>query len=262
MFMSPTKDITVPLYGQECYTDCAAAAGSCHVAAIAGACPATCGVADGGDDTLWHGDASKPEYKICFSEYQSSVQFTLLIAAFVSVPFLLIPIPFIELYEHNKLAAAKAYDSIDGKSPAHDEDDEGDGDEHAFSFGDAFIHQAIHTIEFVLGSISNTASYLRLWALSLAHSQLAELFKDMILTDIGFKSGLPAPWSGLVAWFTFAAWAVISLVVLMVMENLSSFLHALRLQWVEFQNKFFYGDGQKYTPFSYTSITALDADEA
>merc|ERR1711865_1073907 len=92
-------------------------------------------------------------------------------------------------------------------------------EEGGFSFGDAFIHQAIHTIEFVLGSISNTASYLRLWALSLAHSQLAELFKDMILRDIGLTSGLPAPWNGLVAWFAFAMWAVISLVVLMVMEN-------------------------------------------
>jgi len=263
MFMSPTSDITVPLYGMECYTDCAAAsaAGACGVSVIAAACPFTCGVSTE-LDTLTPGSASAPEFKICFSTTQSTIQLYLLLAAFCSVPFLLFPIPFIELAEHNAAMASKAkYDPLDEEKTADEPEGGGDGHGEEFSCGDSFIHQAIHTSEFVLGSISNTASYLRLWALSLAHSQLAELFKEMILVGLGFKSGLTGVGAGLAAWFAFAGWAIVSAVVLMVMENLSSFLHALRLQWVEFQNKFYYGDGQKYSPFSYKTIAAVDAEE-
>merc|ERR1712215_190754 len=79
--------------------------------------------------------------------------------------------------------------------------------EEEVGFGEIMINQGIHTIEYVLGSISHTASYLRLWALSLAHAQLSEVLWGMIMR-IGLSS---EHWSGgILLWAIFAAWAVLT----------------------------------------------------
>lgn len=102
-------------------------------------------------------------------------------------------------------------------------------DDHGEGFGELFIHQMIEVIEFVLGSISNTASYLRLWALSLAHSQLAEVFYGMLVEGYYEKENIFVRVVGIS--FGFMMLANVTAGVLMGMDLMECFLHALRLHW-------------------------------
>ena len=191
---------------------------------------------------------------------QEHLQLGLVCMALLAVPPLLLGKPLLALREHRRKVRERAYSALaqaaeqseqsppeeargagpseGGVGPARGAGGEETEEEPEFEFMEVMVHQVIHTIEFVLGSISNTASYLRLWALSLAHSQLSELFWEKVMRG-GFSTAasLPVPLNGAVIFVCLAIWLVLNLGVLMVMENLSSFLHALRLQWVEFQNK-------------------------
>ena len=104
----------------------------------------------------------------------------------------------------------------------------------------------IEVIEFVLGSVSNTASYLRLWALSLAHGQLAKVFFEMTVLN-ALKGG-----SSIIAMIGFPMFLGCTICVIMLMDFMECFLHCLRLHWVEFQNKFYKGDGIKFEPLDFS----------
>lgn len=121
------------------------------------------------DDTMYSG--------------QMVLQKFLVLVAVVCVPWMLFAKPFIVIRNRKKLSLqhqqmqgatenGDAEQGIQNSTVAVGGGGGGHGGHGAEEdVGEMFIRQGIHTIEYVLGSVSHTASYLRLWALSLAHAR-------------------------------------------------------------------------------------------
>jgi len=185
-------------------------------------------------------------YDIYMYEGQATVQKFLLLVAVINVPIMLLGKPLHTMWTRRQ-RNSRYRELQDELLLEHSQQEEEE------PFSEIMINSGIHTIEYVLGSVSHTASYLRLWALSLAHAQLSEVLWSMVMR-IGLK-GFGTGYGGAVAmYFIFAFWAALTISIMVLMEGLSAFLHTLRLHWVEFQSKFYEGAGFLFVPFEFRAV--------
>uniref|UniRef100_A0A2H1VTT6 V-type proton ATPase subunit a n=1 Tax=Spodoptera frugiperda TaxID=7108 RepID=A0A2H1VTT6_SPOFR len=211
---------------------------------------------------------TKPANEGCKEGYifpkQRMFQTSLVFAALLCVPILLFGTPLYKLKTNKKKKVAAVAALLAYKRDIHPDPKtvamlEAEVEKYSDSVGELMIHQGVHTIEFVLSTISHTASYLRLWALSLAHAQLSEMLWNMVLSKMALHIRSVDGIIRIV--IVFALWAAFTLSILVVMEGLSAFLHCLRLHWVEFMSKFYAGGGWPFRPYSFKVILQSEGDK-
>ena len=180
----------------------------------------------------------------CREDYsvQENFQFYALIISIICIPIMLLVKPMLEYFKYPKNEIHNNHND--------EEEQININRQNKMNITDLAVNQIIETIEYVLGTVSHTASYLRLWALSLAHAQLAKVFFDITLLGFIQSGNILGMFVG------FFLLANITLGVLMGMDLLECTLHTLRLHWVEFQSKFYHADGIPFSPYSFKYINS------
>ena len=102
----------------------------------------------------------------------------------------------------------------------------------------AKIGWGIYGVYGVTSYLGDIVSYSRLMALGLATGFIANAFNLVI-------SLIPSPFSYILAPLMFLVFHVFNLLV----NALGSYVHAARLQYLEFFNKFYEGGGKKFSPY-------------
>jgi vacuolar-type H+-ATPase subunit I/STV1 len=199
------------------------------------------------------------------SETFTKIHIGIIIASLICIIIMLLPKIVINYLKSKKNAPANQNNIVENQNEENEAFNENLVDQRQVvegepSLSNFVVESSIETIEFVLGTVSNTASYLRLWALSLAHSQLAVVFFSKTIAYIGNMTSL---WgvNGILLLFAFPIFAGVTTIVLLFMDMMECFLHTLRLHWVEFQNKFFKADGYQFKPFCFAQNLVLNDEE-
>uniref|UniRef100_A0A2K6TYF1 V-type proton ATPase subunit a n=1 Tax=Saimiri boliviensis boliviensis TaxID=39432 RepID=A0A2K6TYF1_SAIBB len=193
---------------------------------------------------------------------QEHVQRVLLVVTALSVPVLFLGKPLFLLWLHNGRSCfgvnRRGYtlvrkDSEEEVSLLGNQDVEEGNNQMEDGCREVTCEEVIFSVRCSPGQTEqSTASAFFSWKLYFGHL-LSDVLWAMLMR-VGLR--VDTTYGVLLLLPVIALFAVLTIFILLIMEGLSAFLHAIRLHWVEFQNKFYVGAGTKFVPFSFSLLSS------